>query len=85
MSVVMQEIKQILGDVLQLGRKVNAFDANTALVGNVPEFDSMAVIGVITAIEEHYGFAIGDDEIDAEIFDTLGSLVSFVERKLGQR
>jgi acyl carrier protein len=85
MSVVMQEIKEILGEVLQIGSKVNSFDATTALVGNVPEFDSMAVIGVITAIEERYGFTIGDDEIDGEIFETLGSLVSFVERKLGKR
>lgn len=81
---VMQEVKQILGEVLQLGSKVNAFNANTELVGNVPEFDSMAVIGVITAIEARYGFVIGDDEIDADVFDTLGSLVAFVERKLRQ-
>jgi acyl carrier protein len=42
----------------------------------------MAVIGIITALEEDFGFAIGDDEINADVFATLGSLTAFVEQKL---
>jgi acyl carrier protein len=42
----------------------------------------MAVINLITALEEQYGFSIADDEISAEVFDTLGSLAAFVDRKL---
>lgn len=76
------EVKQILGDVLQIGAKVNGFSESTALLGSIPEFDSMAVVSVITALEENYGFAVDDDEIDAETFETVGSLVAFVESKL---
>ena len=42
----------------------------------------MAVVGIITALEEHFGFVVDDDEISAETFASLGSLTTFVERKL---
>jgi acyl carrier protein len=42
----------------------------------------MAVINLITALEEHYGFSIADDEISAEVFETLGSLAAYVGHKL---
>ena len=44
----------------------------------------MAVVGIITALEEQFGFSIYDDEISAENFETVGSLVDFVERKLDE-
>lgn len=42
----------------------------------------MAVVGVVTTLEETYGFTVEDDEIDAEVFETVGSLVEFVDKKL---
>jgi len=76
------EVKTILADVLQLGDAVNEFDTGTPLLGSIPEFDSMAVVGVITALEENYGFFVDDDEIDADVFESIGTLVSFVESKM---
>jgi acyl carrier protein len=77
-----EQVKALLNDVLQLGGRANAWTAQTPLLGSVPELDSMAVVGIITALEEDFGFAIGDDEINADTFATLGSLTSFVEQKL---
>ena len=76
------DLKNILADVLQLGDKVASYDANTQLLGSIPELDSMAVVGVITAIEDTFGIVVDDDEIDAETFETLGSLAEFVDSKL---
>jgi len=76
--ISLDEIKTIIGDVLQLGDRVNVFDRSTPLLGAVPEFDSMAVVSVITAIEEQYGIVVEDDEISAEVFESLGSLYDFV-------
>lgn len=78
----LDDVKVILADVLQLGSKVDAFTQSTPLLGNIPEFDSMAVVSIITAMEDNYGFSVDDDEIDADIFETLGSLVAFVDSKL---
>ena len=78
----LDDVKLIIADILQLGDRVGSLDRDSALLGSIPEFDSMAVVSVITAIEENYGFVIDDDEIEAETFESLGSLVDFVETKL---
>lgn len=80
---MINEVKAILSDSLQLGDRANDLDADTILLGNLPELDSMAVVNVITALEDHYGFTVEDDEITAETFETLGNLANFVERKVG--
>ncbi len=77
-----EEIKNILGDVLSLGAAKHALTAQSALMGGIPEFDSMAVVHLITALEEHFGIVVDDDEISASTFETVGSLANFVEQKL---
>jgi len=42
----------------------------------------MAVVTLITAVEEDFGLEFDDDEINAEIFETFGSLVGFISKKL---
>lgn len=80
---VSEEVVAILGEVLQLGDRAQNLRADTALVGSLPEFDSMAVVAVITGLEDHFGMVIEDDEISAETFATVGSLVAFVQAKVG--
>jgi acyl carrier protein len=78
------EVKLLLAQVLQLGERVQQFDRSTPLMGSLPEFDSMMVIALITALEEHFDMTIEDDEISADIFETVGNLCDFVEAKLGR-
>lgn len=80
----LEEVKNILSDVLSLGDRRNSLGEETALLGSIPELDSMAVINVITALEEHFGITVDDDEISARTFETLGSLTRFVEQKLSE-
>jgi acyl carrier protein len=47
----------------------------------IPEFDSMAVVSIIGMIEEEYGFVVDDDEMSADVFETLDSLATFVAAK----
>lgn len=54
----------------------------TELLGAIPELDSMAVLGVLTQIQEDFGVPIEDDEVSADIFQTFGDLKRFVEAKL---
>ena len=78
-----QAVRDILGQTLQLGPRAEHLDATAPLLGAIPELDSMAVVTILTAIEEHFGFSVDDDEISADTFATLGTLTSFVEQKLG--
>ena len=75
-----QEIKMLLKDTLQLD-EVDNWDEETEILGAIPEFDSMAIVSVITGLEETFGFTAEDDDLTAEIFETVGSLVEFVAEK----
>ena len=57
--------------------------ADTPVLGAIPEMDSMSVVGILASLEDQYGIMVDDDEIDAEVFATVGSLTAFVESKLG--
>jgi len=82
MDITLDQVKQIVGEVLQLGGRVNEFSRDTMLLGSIPEFDSMAVVAVITAFEDHFGVAMEDDEISADIFETIGALQDFLNKKV---
>jgi acyl carrier protein len=38
----------------------------------------MAVASLLTEIEDRFGIIIDDDEVDADMLETFGSLASFV-------
>ena len=67
-----------------LPKRVADFRDDTALFGSLPELDSMAVATLLTDLEDRLSIGIDDDDIDAEAFETFGSLRAFVSRKLSQ-
>lgn len=77
----LNEIKLILSDVF-ITYSTDFWQENTLLLGHLPEFDSMAVVTLLTTIEESFGIAIDDDEIDGEIFESVTNLCEFVNMKL---
>jgi len=76
-------VKNLLAQTLQLGPRADSLTPDSQLLGALPELDSMAVVTILTAMEEHFGFVVDDDEISADTFATLGTLTDFVEQKLG--
>lgn len=82
MMTVTETIKQLLIDVLELGTHGQQLERDSHLLGSLPEFDSVAVISVITALEERFDIVVDDEDISAEVFETLGTLSDFVQTKL---
>jgi acyl carrier protein len=80
--MLLDEVKTVIGSALKLGDRVRKMNESSVLLGAIPELDSMAVVTVITALEEHFEITVADDEIGAAAFETLGSLTRFVEGKL---
>ncbi len=75
-------LRSVLVDVLGLAPgRVAAFDPSTLLFGALPEFDSMAVAGLLTELEERLGILIEDHEVDADMLETYGSLLTFAKAK----
>ena len=79
---VLKEVIRALDEVLSLeGRGLN-FSRETHLLGSISELDSMAVVTLITTLEDRFGIVVDDDEIDGSAFETVGSLTDFVSAKL---
>ncbi len=79
----LNEVRNILTDVLNLGPAGNELTEDSPLLGSLPELDSMAVVSLIGALEDHFGIMVDDDDISASTFATLGSLAAFVQEKRG--
>jgi len=77
-----QEIIRLLDEVLSLGGRSATFTRATPLLGSVAELDSMAVVSLITSMEEQFGIVIEDDDLDGHTFASVGSLSDFVSAKL---
>jgi acyl carrier protein len=75
-------LRAVLADILGLDpARVQAFDDSTPLFGALPEFDSLAVAGLLTELEERLGILIEDHEVDADMMETFGALLNFVRAK----
>ena len=78
---VAEELRSLLADTLQLGARARALTSDSPLLGALPELDSQAVVQIITAIEEQFGFVVADDDVSADTFATFGTLTEFVASK----
>ncbi len=79
---ITKEVLKLLDEVLSLNGRTADFTRDTHLLGAIPELDSMAVVSLITRMEEQFDIVIDDDEIEGATFATVGSLCDFVRIKL---
>ena len=79
---VTPEVLRVLDEVLSLNGRAVAFSRATPLLGAIAELDSMAVVTLITTLEERFGIVVDDDDIDGDTFASVGALVDFVDAKL---
>lgn len=75
-------LRAVLVDVLGLpAERVATFTEATPLFGALPEFDSMAVAGLLTDLEERLGILIEDHDVDADMLESYGALLTFLRAK----
>ena len=80
----LDEVKAVLVETLGIENRADALSGSTELFGVLPELDSLAVLELITALEDRFDITVDDGDFSGEIFETLGSLTTFVEGKLRQ-
>lgn len=78
---IYSKIKLLLIEILSLDMSEEDMRDDMLLLGNIPEFDSMAIVSVITAIEEDFGFMVEDDDLSADVFESVETLCLFVEER----
>ncbi|HEY0636039.1 MAG TPA: acyl carrier protein [Pseudonocardiaceae bacterium] len=80
--VSFEDVTGVVAKTLGVQDQAPSFTPATELLGNLPEFDSFAVVEVIAALEDRFGITIEDDDVTAEVFETFGALADFVDAKL---
>jgi len=78
-----QGVSATVAEVLELGDRGAGLTADTELFGAMPELDSLAVMELITALEERYSVQFDGDDISGETFATIGSLAALVDERIG--
>lgn len=70
-------LAEVLAELL--GGASERYTPNSELFGSLPELDSLALVELITVIEERFGLELDEDDITAEVFGTVESLAAHID------
>lgn len=77
-----REVMTCVAEALALDPAAAAeLSLQTALLGSHPDFNSMTLLSLLSALEERLGLSIADD-INAEAFTSIGTLLADLRRRL---
>lgn len=68
----------VIVSTLGLDDRAEPIEADTALLDNIPELDSMAIVELVVALEDRFDISIDEDEISGDVFETVATLSAFV-------
>jgi acyl carrier protein len=74
------EVEQFIISDLAAGRGIESLPHENDLLAE-GIIDSLGIVELITFLEGKYRISVADDDIDAENFRSVQSIVTFVERK----
>ncbi len=81
-SEIESRIKLILISDLEIEpERLSTYDSDTHLLGKGIGLDSIETLTLAAGIEREFGIEIEDAELTPDIFETIGSLVSYVFQK----
>lgn len=82
MTVELEDLKNLVVTTLRAQDSAGELGAETPLIHYLPELDSFGALGIVEALEQHFGITIEHEDLTADVFGTLGSLAALVESKL---
>ncbi len=80
-ELIKTQVIECIARALGLASETAQLTEETELLENLPEFDSQSVVTILTAIEDEFDLIIEDDEVDASLFVSIGTLMNFVVQK----
>ena len=73
-------VKAAVVETLAIEDRADALDASTPLT-SIPELDSMAILELVVELEQRFDIEFEDEDVTADVFETIGSLAAFVAAK----
>jgi acyl carrier protein len=78
-----EAVKAVVVETLGIEDRAASLTPDAALLGSVPELDSLAVLELVLSLERRFDIEIDGEDVTAELFETLASLTEYVDGKLG--
>ena len=79
---LVREVVDLVVDAVNLRHKDKSqITGETELVGKGLGLDSLDILEIVVAIEKKFGIQIGGADEGKQIFQTIGTLADFVQRK----
>jgi acyl carrier protein len=76
-TIDLDDVTHVVVKTLAIEDRTGALSAETPLA-SIPELDSLAVLELVVELEKRFGIAFEDEDVTADVFDTIGSLAAFV-------
>jgi acyl carrier protein len=78
---IKETVEKFVVEELMVSPPGTSLDPDTSLVSS-GVIDSLAILRLITFLEEKFGIAVEDEEVVPENFETINVIKAFVEDKL---
>lgn len=77
-------VMALVVETLGIQDRAETMDASTPLT-SLAELDSLAVVEILVELERRFGITVEDEDVTAEVIETVASLAAFAEAKSHQR
>ncbi len=82
MNEITQQLKKIITNDLDVNVNQESLVDDVCLLEGGIGLDSIAVMELISILEQTFGFTFSDDDLNMEAFQTLTTLSEFVSQKV---
>ena len=81
---ILEQVTHIIATQLDVKIKKEVIRPDSILMEDGLGLDSIAIIELVTLIEEHFSIKFREQDLSLETFRTVSSLAAFVEQRLGE-
>ena len=77
-----EQVLAVLAKSVPIPEDMEAMGEHAPLLGAIPELDSLAITSIIMDLEKTFGIGFEADELDAQVFNTVGTLRDLIVLKM---
>jgi len=80
-DAIQERIKNLITGKVLLAVDPETIQYDSGLISDLG-LDSIQIIGLVSGLEEEFDIVLEDEDLDFELFSTINSLATLVEKKL---
>jgi len=78
---VTDQLRHMIAERLNLNLTIDQVDPDAQLLEGGLKLDSLALVELITLVEDHFGIQFGESDFNIEVFGNLRSLAALIRSR----